>query len=68
MFSSVKQNNIDLFVCFALPAFAIRLEMKYTQVRTENNSHYLESNQDHNMPHVDNPQAGSAFTILATVT
>ena len=42
--------------------------MKYTQVRTENNSHHLESNQDHNKPNVDNPQAGSAFTILATVT
>ena len=29
--------------------------MKYTQVRTENNSHTLESNQDHNIPYVDNP-------------
>ena len=60
--------SLDLKDCFALPAFAIRLEMKNTQVRTENNSYCLESNQDHNMPHVDNPQAGSAFTILAIVT
>ena len=34
--------SLDLKDCFALPAFAIRLEMKNTQVRTENNSHYLE--------------------------
>ena len=35
--------------------------MENTQVRTENNSHCLESNQDHNIPYVDNPKARFAL-------